>query len=222
MDNKDKLRAVYHIYGQRVADYPYACSKGCASCCTQSVTMTSLEGEIVLDFLAENDIKIPAAHLAAGARPACTTNEFAGRCLAEEDLAEEEDFWSFTPCLFLADGACTIYPARPFGCRSFGSFVRCDEAGEAELEPFLITLNTVTTQIIEHLSQGGLWGNMFDVLLFGQAEQEKQESKSAELRRRLLTAKPLPGFLVPPAEMAAIREFGQSLSGLDIAGIGGW
>ena len=51
IDHKEELlKTIYAVYSQWVERFPLACQKGCASCCTQSVTMTSLEGEMILDF----------------------------------------------------------------------------------------------------------------------------------------------------------------------------
>ena len=50
---KELLHAVYGVYSRWVERFPLACQKGCAACCTQSVTMTSLEGEEVLGFVKE-------------------------------------------------------------------------------------------------------------------------------------------------------------------------
>jgi len=40
----------------------------------------------------------------------------------------------------------------------------CQYGGEAEMEPFLITVNLAIYQIIEHLDKEGVSGNLLDVL----------------------------------------------------------
>ena len=52
MDHKKELlHTVYEVYSSWVDRFPLECQKGCASCCTQSVTMTSLEGGEILAFI---------------------------------------------------------------------------------------------------------------------------------------------------------------------------
>jgi len=215
--NQVILATIYDLYAAEVSKYPYACHQGCAACCTQSVTMTGLEGELLLAYLAANGRPLPELPPGGGARPSCTTNELAARCLARQEFEAEEQFWSFAPCLFLREKSCSIYPARPFGCRSFGSFSPCAQTGEASLAPYLVTLNTVVMQIIEHLARGGLWGNMFDVLAFlAKGRQNRPGGPAVDFSARLLTAQPLPGLLVPPDERAGLARF---IARLEAAGV---
>lgn len=202
------LESLYQIYADWVAGLPFVCRQGCAACCTQSVTMTSGEGAVMVAFLEKigqrtaAEAALAGVHLpavSAAGRPAMTTNQFAASCLAREELPwAEPAAWNFAPCIFLAHDSCSIYPARPFGCRSFGSFVPCEQAGTAELPGMLLTVNTVMLQVIEHLySNGGWWGNMNDILR-QQLGQEK--ATGADLR----PAVPVPGFLLEPAEKQTI------------------
>jgi len=158
----EMLETLYKAYDSWTGQYQFACRQGCAACCTQSVTMTSLEGERIIEYLRENGQFDNLAPMLAASRPTTrpvqTTNQFAADCLAREEPFEEEGEWDFTPCIFLDRDLCSIYPVRPFGCRSFSSTVSCDAHGCAEVAPVLITVNTVVLQIIEHLnSRGGFW-----------------------------------------------------------------
>jgi len=201
------LAAIYSLYAQWVKPYAFACRKGCAACCTRSVTMTTLEGEMISAYLAGQrpDLlslldDLPDTLPTTGP----TTNQFAAACLRGEELPEEPGHWDFTPCIFLYNGSCAIYPVRPFMCRSFGSRVRCKEGGEAEIEPLLLTLNTVIMQCIEHLDQGRPWGNMNSLLrrITAHAEKEGTGYFLAEKTQSL----PIPGFLLLPEERIALRE----------------
>jgi len=207
MDRKrELLHAVYGVYSGWVERFPLACQKGCAACCTQSVTITSLEGEEVLGFVKRKGMEkwlIEKLGKATAGKnmAAITTNQYARACL-EHQIVDEETLgdWDFTPCVFLEEKICLIYEVRPFGCRSFGSLTRCSDNNGAEIAPIHLTVNTVFTQIVEYfVSDGGYWGNMADILenLIG-----NQASGST---RSLLPAQSIPGFLLEPYEVKLIH-----------------
>jgi len=171
MDSEVKLgmlQAVYAVYGEWAQNIPFACVRGCSNCCTQSVTMTTLEGELIAQYdqegILDASFKNTINTISCGSCSALTTNQFARRCLAGEEVAFAEDPWQFSPCPFLHDKSCRIYSVRPFGCRSFGSLVSCVETESAEVPPLVVTVNTVLMQVIEHIDQGRPWGNMLDIL----------------------------------------------------------
>jgi Fe-S-cluster containining protein len=205
------LSAIYALYETWARAYVFACRKGCATCCTQSVTVTTLEGELIHEYLTRRrpDLLPRLATLPADSpSPGATTNQFAAACLRGEDIAETPGCWDLTPCVFLQEGSCTIYPVRSFMCRSFGSRIRCDEQGEAEVEPLFLTLNTIIMQCIEHLDQGRPWGNLNTILrriAAGNKEKEERDHAAG------LVAQPIPGFLLLPEEEAALQEKLQTL-----------
>lgn len=211
MSSRNTLSAIYALYEQWAGAFAFACRKGCATCCTQSVTMTTLEGELIHEYLTRQrpDLLPRLATLPADSpAPWATTNQFAAACLRGEDIEEAPACWDLTPCVFLQDGSCTIYPVRSFMCRGFGSRIRCDEQGEAEVEPLFLTLNTVIMQCIEHLDQGRPWGNLNTILRRIAADKKGKEGKD---RTTGLVAQPIPGFLLLPEEETALREKVQAL-----------
>jgi len=198
------LKKLHEVYAQWVSRYPLACQKGCSACCTRSVTMTGLEGEAIVEFFSKKGQEKELQGLLAATEAATndrlmTTNQFARICLEQKELVEDEQgAWNFEPCIFLADTICTIYEVRPFGCRSFGSRVKCAAGRAAEVTPLYLTVNTVLMQIIEHLdSNGGHWGYMVDIL-------KCQTGQSAG--QGVVAAQSLPGFLVEPAEEKAVSR----------------
>ena len=205
-DKKQLLSAVNEIYRGWVAGLPLACRKGCAACCTRNVTMTSLEGEAILDFVEragrEKWLLERLARVAPGKnRLSMTTNQFAAACLGRREVDDAGmDDWDFTPCIFVEENVCTIYAARPFGCRSFGSLQRCAPGSAAEIAPMHLAVNTVFTQIIEHVcSASGYWGLMNDML------RALTDKESGAENTHLLPARPLPGFLLEPREARLVR-----------------
>ena len=167
---KEILEKIYEQYGLWIAEEKFSCHKGCALCCTQNVMITAIEGDRIYEYIrGKNREKWVAEKLKStngASRPAITTNGYARICLSKSEVAEtDEQRADNYPCPFLDDECCTIYPVRPFSCRSFASYSTCKINGAAELTDKLVLVNTITLQIIEHLGQKEYWGNMIDVLL---------------------------------------------------------
>jgi Fe-S-cluster containining protein len=210
---KEVLSALYDVYSDWVKRFPLVCRKGCATCCTQSVTMSSLEAEVILDFIKRGaGEKWLLARLATAVqedeRAGMTTNQFAGACLLQQEIdGDIQGSWNFTPCVFLEENVCLIYKVRPFGCRSFGSLQQCGPGRAAEITSRHLAVNTVFTQIIEHLSSdGGYWSKMTAVLA-GLAD-----SGPREVKVHLRSAYPVPGFLLETYEVPVVRELLQQVS----------
>jgi Fe-S-cluster containining protein len=198
---KERLKSVYGVYSSWIKRFPLACQKGCSACCTQSVTMTSLEGEMIIDLVRKNHWEEWLAEKLARATPGkntarITTNQFAEACLNHWEVDWETlGSWDFTPCVFLENAVCSIYEVRPFGCRSFGSLAQCATDRAAEMAPIHLTVNTVFSQIIEHLaSDNGYWSSMAEIL------HSLVNSQTPGQKVHLLKARPLPGFLLEPQE----------------------
>lgn len=209
MTPSECLLRMYALYDRCAAEFAFACRKGCATCCTQSVTMTTLEGELLNDYLAGQPDLLPLLDAMPGqtSAPPTTINQFAAACLLGEYADEPQPAWDFAPCIFLQDNCCAVYPVRPFMCRSFGSRVRCDSSGTAEVEPFFLTLNTVFLQCIEHLDRGRPWGNMYAVL----RSIQQSGQANAETLAGLRIAEQIQGFLIPPDETERIQDCLRSL-----------
>jgi Fe-S-cluster containining protein len=209
---KELLGVMYSVYSRWAVRFPLVCKKGCAACCTQSVTMTSLEGAAILDFIKsrgrEKWLHEKLARAAPGkSGPEITTNQFAEACLTRREVDEEAfGSWDFAPCIFLEETLCSIYEARPFGCRSFASLVPCTADTAAEVAPIYLAVNTVFSQIIEHTdSDGGTWAAMTDMLLNLAGRQTGSRAT------HILEARPLPGFLLDPHEIYVVKHLLQQL-----------
>jgi hypothetical protein len=215
---QDTLGKIYAIYEHFSKGLNVACKRGCATCCTQDVTMTTLEGYRILRHLIVSRKKelLRAVHHTAHSKrfqPALSTNELAALCLKGEDPPEEHHDASPGPCPFLSCGECLVYDDRPFGCRCFFSTQVCEVEGCAVAAPFLITVNTVFFQFIEHVDSKGLFGNMTDVILFLEPERrrstyetlaafdhEKRQDDANHSRQlgRLARNRAMPALLAPP------------------------
>jgi len=191
------LEKIYAIFGDWSNNRPWACRKGCAVCCTQNVTVTSPEAEEIIEFVRHNNQEGWLREKLAGNllphRPNYTLNTLARACLAGKELVDEQA-GPPTPCPFLDNDCCVIYPARPFACRSFLSLHPCSPSRPALADNSHLAAATVVNQLLEHLGQRQPWGNMLDLLTL-LLEKDKKHRTSQTLR-----AQPLPGFMLTPED----------------------
>lgn len=218
---QELLLALYSTFDQwlEAQSLPFVCQPGCATCCTQKVTMTAVEAGLIRRFISASGYSRPAAPAAGTALSLVTetTNELAARCLhgkgSREPEVEKEG--EAGVCPYLAEARCRIYEVRPFACRSFASLQKCRPGEAAQLPQFYLTAATAAQQLIEHVGQGAYWGNMHDLLLFLADAGERRESGEPPLpaavkeqaRARLRRARPLPGFLIGAEEYERVRPF---------------
>lgn len=208
--SRQDLLTIYELYTKWAGEFDFACRKGCSICCTRSVSITMLEGELIHEYIRSEKPELIEIlnNLPESIFNPKTTNQFAGACLREEEDTEDPAAWDMSPCVFLQDDCCGIYPVRSFMCRSFGSKVPCSLRGEAEIEPLFLTLNTVILQCIEHLDQGRPWGNMNTIL---QIVKNRNAGESDSRTEKPHLSVPVPGFLIPPDEAGALQSQLQSL-----------
>ena len=84
------LQAIYRQFATWLESQPLplACQKGCATCCTQNVTITAVEGDLIHQHINDNGLSDWFAgrlmERSAGQKLTETTNDFAEKCLAGE------------------------------------------------------------------------------------------------------------------------------------------
>lgn len=206
---KQILKTIYEAFGQWADGFGFACSRGCAVCCTQDVMATGTEALLLLDYIVETHDSRWLKEKLSGQPVAWplsqTTNEYAAACLAGKDTADEGRRRNGV-CPFLENDCCCVYPARPFSCRCFASTRICRGDSTALLPPRYLSGATALSQVIEHLGQCEPWGNMLDLLFLlapssaASASRDVCRGDPADARSiaraNCLTARPLPGFLV--------------------------
>ncbi len=208
------MRGIYQCYEEFIQDFPAACEPGCSSCCTTNVLATSLEVKYLLSQAEAGHVEIPWSRVRAAAsgsvyRPRLTTNHVADLCLRQQEVPNDPGEHGPGPCPLLSeDGLCIFYEYRPFACRAMISASKCSPDGEAEMDQFLVSVNLALYQILEHLDQGGIYGNMLDLLL--RIHGDKVDG--------LLENRNLPGFLVRPWETKHFEKFLLKLSRFDVDG----
>jgi hypothetical protein len=167
------------------------------------VTLTTLEGYKIIDGLmsaTSSDViqKIQAASEMKLFRPSLTTNRLARLYADGVDPQEEPDNLDLPVCSLLSDHQCPIYELRPYGCRCLVSRHNCGETGYAEIDDFVLSVNTVFLQTIEHIDADGCTGNLVDVwqaMVVGEAYRTNALHCSAN---KLIPNLPLDVLMIPP------------------------
>ncbi|CAG35277.1 hypothetical protein [Desulfotalea psychrophila] len=83
------LQAIYQTFNQW-NDGEKSCHRGCSTCCTQNITVTATEAELIHKFAVEEDKQEWLAEILSAKRdlekPKMTTNDFAKACLEGRDV----------------------------------------------------------------------------------------------------------------------------------------
>ena len=218
----DVLDQIYNIYNSFTDSLELACQKYCSTCCTRNVAITSLEGYKIADHLIENGKpelfkKIRNEFNIKRFQPKITTNKIADLCIQGKKLPDEEIDSTCGSCPLLINDECPIYSVRPFNCRCMVSKINCVD--KAEMDPFVLTVNNVFLQYIEHIDQQGFSGNFTDVLLFMESE-ENRKSYSMEVLKNsgegLIKNTPMSILLIPPEHKQRIKPIINSLQTIKI------
>jgi Fe-S-cluster containining protein len=160
-----KTRAQRVIWLQRAADVlgravtaagAAPCQKGCDSCCHVPVLISRAEAE---GLAAVSKRKLRSSPVGA----IRLDEQLAQSMSGEGRSAEIENSWRHhvgTPCPFLAEGACSVWEARPLACRYYYSLDKDNllckliEDGHSVEVPKLNTVaNTAVSMLIEGLNQ---------------------------------------------------------------------
>ena len=210
------LDKIYTLYEHFTASLDLACKKYCSHCCTTSVTLTTMEGYkmiAALDSFAGWDLKIRQAAAQTHFKPKVTTNRLASLC-AEGIEPPQEEFSESRSCPFLTEKQCPIYALRPFGCRCLVSRHDCGQKGYAEMDDFVLSVNTLFLQTIEHLDAGGCSGNMLDVLAVLASSDNRKAYEDHRLEcatAGLIANEPLKVLMIPPEHRTKMEPILQSL-----------
>lgn len=214
--NDSIVEKIYAIFAGWSSVMHFQCKEGCAFCCTRNVTITALEGQRIIAFSLNQK---PAGWLAdrlsdlPPVRPAAqTTNEFIKETFANGQSSQPLEH-SATPCPFLDDDRCSVYSVRPFSCRCFFSTSHCGDSGSATVPDSHLYGSMAVMQIIEHLGQFEIWGNMTDVLMaildnsshHRNSSQSPSGDRMSQSRHNVRLAQPLPGFIIPEKEKEEVN-----------------
>jgi hypothetical protein len=216
------LNNIYRHYDDFTGGLTIACQKYCAECCTPDVTITTLEGYLIADSLISNGRRdffglIRKAISRSRFKPRTTTNRLALLCAKGDDPPPEAHHDEGESCSLLTEGLCRIYRIRPFGCRCFISEKACSRTGYAVVDPFIITVNTVYLQVIEHIDATGFSGNFADVMLW-MAKKENRDRYEKNALKRLgddfVLNLPMEILMVPPEHRGKVKPILNELFGI--------
>ncbi|MDZ7663830.1 MAG: hypothetical protein U5K27_00600 [Desulfotignum sp.] len=221
----DRLNHIYHLYDQIMGAAALACGPGCAGCCSCNVTLTSIEARWMTDRLPSSrrePLLETITHRFPAKRyiPKMSANRFARLCMedADADLPEEENDPSWGNCPLLENDLCTVYDVRPFGCRAMVSETDCRDTGCAKMPPWILTVNNVFLQAIEHLDRNGYFGNLSDMLqlILSGNELTHHDMQHHDLKNSGLFVKnePIKYLMIPPEHREQMAPIVRNLSHL--------
>ena len=218
----EQLKRIYAVFDAFTARMGRACKKHCASCCTCNVTGTTLEGWLIHEQLQSGTEKhrallkrLPEIAPPRRFQPKVTINGMAALCMQGKALPEEENDPAAGHCPLIENELCSIYAARPFGCRAMLSTIDCTGRAEACMPPLILSANNVVMQYIEALDRPGASGNLIDILLFLDDPPQRRAYQSRRCRQwpqPLRPNQPLPVLMIPPEHREAIQPLLESLS----------
>lgn len=219
----DRLNKIYLLYDRIMDSATLTCGPTCARCCTCNVTLTSLEARFMTVNLPATLRKtlhtaVTQSFPAKRYIPQMTTNQFARLCMEGKDIPDEENDPSWGKCPLLEKDLCTVYDVRPFGCRAMVSETDCRDTGCAQMPPWILTMNNVFLQTIEHLDQKGFSGNLSDMLqttLSGN-DLTHQDIQNHDPKNKAWFVKnePVKSLMIPPEHREQMDPIVKNLSAL--------
>lgn len=218
----DLLSGIYSIYDEFTQGLDTACRKYCAHCCTTNVSMTTLEGYYLIHNLNSDQRRnlkqaLEGEGSAERFQPQLTTNRLADLCRKGEAIPDEGVNQGNQKCPLLSQEMCPVYEFRPFGCRCFVSRIPCGKSGTASVDGFVLSVNTVFLQTIEHLDITGCTGNFIDVLLslLSAGNRDAYRKNGLEcFSAGFVANQPLKVLMVPPEHRERLKPIIAALNTL--------
>ena len=218
------LEQMIAIYDQFIGDFDLACEKFCAHCCTANVTMTTLEGYRIFEHLNPSKDPQQLERILANRhperfRPLISINRMADICARDGDPPEEHLNPEAGPCAVLEQDACLLYAVRPFGCRCMVSARNCGETGYADMDPFILTVNDLFLQHLEHIDAQGYTGNFADVMQFLAVEENRSKYMDGKLGAApegLVPNQPVFVLMIPPEHRERIQPILKQIRSIQV------
>jgi len=213
------LDQIYSLFDDFARMENVACKRQCATCCTCNMTLTTLEGYKIISLLDARVKSSLVQHVFDAVehrrfKPRITTIQMAQRCMTGQEIPEETLDPAWGSCPLLSEKECSIYKLRPFGCRCMMSKTNCANSGYADMDPFNLTVSNLFNQVIEHLDQDGMTGNLIDVLVFLDDEKNLiayQSLTKCINKEGLISNSPIPVLMIPPEHRKRIEPLLESL-----------
>ena len=207
------LDQIYSLFDEFARLKNVACKRQCATCCTCNMTLTTLEGYKIISLLDARVKSSLVQHVLDAAdqmhfKPQITTNQMAQFCMTGQDIPEETIDPAWGVCPLLSEKECAVYQLRPFGCRCMMSRTNCADTGYADIDEFTLTVANLFNQVIEHLDQDGMTGNLIDVLTFLDDDKNLMayQSEPMDIKAKgLIPNIPIPVLMIPPEHRKRIE-----------------
>ena len=217
------LDRIYRLYLEFIKNVDLACQHYCAACCTCNMTLTTLEGYYIIadmDGATRKALfeKVRAVSGNKRFQPQLTINTIAQLCKNGKPVPDELIDPSWGTCPLLTDNACPIYTLRSFGCRCMVSRLDCRETGHAHVDEFILTVNNLFLQHIEHIDPCGGTGSLIDMLLYFELPDHMetyQRKMTITEDAGLAPNRPIPVLMVPPEHRHRVLPMLQKLQRLD-------
>jgi Fe-S-cluster containining protein len=200
------LNQIYYLYDSFTENIDNVCKKGCSHCCTCNVTVTTIEAYKIIEYLITKDQLNLLSGLSTSKKrflPKFTINQFAELCIDDGEIPEEENNPDWGKCAFLSDDICSIYTVRPFACRCMISEKECGKNGYAFIKPFILTVNNVFQQYIEHADQNGYFGNIADAITLLSKSDNREDYIQNTLKsdnEPIIPNKKIKYLMIPPED----------------------
>ncbi len=200
------LEKLYGIYDDFSTSLETRCRQFCDHCCTRNVTMTTLEGRLIMDRLASGDRAVLLQNIENDAHknrfsPLITLNRMADICAKGEDFPDEAVDPDTGPCPVIDEKSCPIYEVRPFGCRCMVSTSDCGKTGFAKMDEMTLSVNDIFMQYIEHIDARGFTGNFTDIMLFLKEDENRRaymQNRAVKPGKRMVANQPVFVLMVQP------------------------
>ncbi|MBF0452706.1 MAG: hypothetical protein HQK75_18530 [Candidatus Magnetomorum sp.] len=203
LNKKEILKKLYTLFDQQVESWDIACKRSCSVCCTDRIWMTTLEGQLIVEYLQSNNmlnlldsmnIMLPKNRY----HPKTTINREAVLSVQNESVPEPDEDNTFSPCPFLTNHECPIYPVRPMGCRAMVSTRPCQNEGFAEMSPLFMSVSNVFSQYIEHIDSNGYYGNFINILNLLTTSSDAMPIQHIMASEKLLVNQGIKYMMIPP------------------------
>ena len=216
------LKKVFGIYDDFSKNLDVACEKYCDQCCTSNVAMTTLEGYLIAENMisdGRSDLfeKVKTATSKKRFQPKTTTNRLANLSIKGKDIPDEKNDFSEGSCPLLEDHECQVYRVRPFGCRCFVSKHDCREKGYADVDPVIMSVNSVFLQFVEHVDCKGFSGNLADILNLMSSQDNRYSYRTGTLKNTdsgLISNMPIKILIIPPEHRIKIKPILSALESI--------
>ena len=150
---RDSLSIFDSLPAELDLDPPLACKSGCIHCCYNQVALTEGEAIYLGMHLLETRSKERLQDLAVRTR--ALVDSLQGKKWQDIGMQRHR-----LPCLFMEDGNCSVYPARPLACRGWNSVDvnMCIESNRTENAMTLIEHHPILRLVADGIQTGLLRG----------------------------------------------------------------